>query len=358
MEQKHLSPSSPNEEISLKELVGKVQVWGKYLLRQWKPILLMGLLGAGLGFAYALSKKKQYVAEITFVLEESKSSQLGAYAGIASQFGIDLGGSSGSGVFSGDNILAFLKSRLMIEKTLLSPVNFKNKTISLADAFVEVYGLKDKWQEKEALKNIQFPFNVAREKFSLVQDSLLATIYTDIADKNLLVEKPDKKLNFIAVKCKSPDEDFSKAFSERLVKEATDFYVETKTKRSKVNVDKLQVKADSLEHLLNQKTYSVAASQDLNLNPARSVAKVSTQVAARDQMVLQTMYGEVVKNLELSRMSMAQETPIIQIIDSPILPLKKEKVSKLKSLVLGGLLGGFLTCFFLVFRRVFRQLMQ
>jgi hypothetical protein len=173
---------------------------------------------------------------------------------------------------------------------------------------------------------------------------------------NLEVSKPDKKLSFISVKCTSPNEIFSKIFTERLVKEATDFYVETKTKRSRTNVDILQVKADSLEKLLNRKTYSVAATEDVNLNPAKRVATVGMEVGSRDKLVIQTIYGEVIKNLEMSRMAMAQEMPLIQIVDKPILPLHKKKVGKAKGIVLGGIFGGFLICILLIILETYRKM--
>jgi DNA-directed RNA polymerase specialized sigma subunit len=179
----------------------------------------------------------------------------------------------------------------------------------------------------------------------------------EIGKQNLNVSKIDKKLSFIAVQVASEDQLFSKFFTERLVAEATDFYVKTKTKRSKTNVDKLQAIADSLELQLNKKTYSTAVAQDLNVNPIRQVANVETEIRSRDKMVLQTMYAEVVKNLEISKMTMAQETPVVQVIDTPILPLKKERFGKLKGLILGGFVGGFLILIILILRKMIRDVM-
>ncbi|MRG46931.1 lipopolysaccharide biosynthesis protein [Chitinophaga sp. SYP-B3965] len=357
MEHTTLTPISQENEVSLKNLIIKMQDWGKYLLFKWKLILLFGILGAGIGLAYAWFKKPKFVAELTFVMEDSKSNPLAGYSGIASQFGIDIGGGSGGGVFTGDNILEFLRSRLMVEKTLLSPLNVNGKKISLADFYLDITEIRKNWASTSPIKNLSFPPDADHRNFSRQQDSVLNTIWLSIIKENLQVIKPDKKLSFIAVRCISPDEIFSKVFTERLVKEATDFYVQTKTKRSKINVDKLQEKADSIEELLNRKTYSVAASQDLNRNPGRSVASVNTELASRDKAVLQTMYIEVMKNLEVSRMSMAQEMPIIQVVDSPILPLRKEKLGKLKSLIIGGFISGFLIVLFLMVRKLYKEIM-
>ncbi|KAA2245341.1 lipopolysaccharide biosynthesis protein [Chitinophaga agrisoli] len=355
-EKQYTTPQT--EEVTLKDVILKMQDWWRFLLRKWLTIVICGLVGAGLGLTYALLKKPKYMGELTFVLEDSKSNPLSAYMGLASQFGIDLGGASGSGVFQGDNILTFLKSRLLIEKTLLSPVQLADKRITLVDYYIRITEQEEKFKKLRKPDGIYFPFQQKRENFSILQDSVLFLVQEAIVKSALTVEKPDKKLSFISVKCTSPSELFSKIFTERLVKQAIDFYVNTKIGRTKVNVDKLQITADSLEMLLNRKTYSLAEMRDLNQNPARQVAGVGAEVQARDKLVLQTMYGEVIKNLELSKMAMAQETPLVQIVDTPILPLKKVKVGRLAGLVVGGFLGGFLTLLALISGKIYRDVMN
>jgi hypothetical protein len=360
MEHPRWPSTESKEDISLKDLILKLQEWSKYLLSKFLIIALFGIIGAILGGIYAWMQKPKYVGELTFVLEEgNKSGGLGAYAGLASQFGVDLGGmSGGSGIFAGDNIIEFLKSRLMVEKALLSPISVDGKEKSLADLYIDFNELRKSWEKDTAAQKIYFPVNPDRRKFTLKQDSILNIFFLSILKNNLVIEKPDKKLNFVAVKCISKNEIFSKVFTEHLVKEATAFYVNTKTMRSKSNVDKLQMKADSIEDLLNKKTYSAALAQDLNMNPARNIASVGSEVVTRDKMVLQTMYGEVIKNLELSKMSMSQETPIIQIVDTPILPLQKLKLGRLKGLIIGGLLGSFMIVIVLMIKKIYKEVME
>jgi hypothetical protein len=47
---------------------------------------------------------------------------------------------------------------------------------------------------------------------------------------------------------------------------------------------------------------------------------------------------------------------LIQVIDQPILPLKKEKFGKAKGIVMGGFLAGFLVVLWLIVRRLLRML--
>jgi uncharacterized protein involved in exopolysaccharide biosynthesis len=53
-----------------------------------------------------------------------------------------------------------------------------------------------------------------------------------------------------------------------------------------------------------------------------------------------------------------KETPLIQIIDRPILPLPKERFGKAKGILMGGFLAGFFMAFGLIGKQVFKQLID
>jgi LPS O-antigen subunit length determinant protein (WzzB/FepE family) len=56
----------------------------------------------------------------------------------------------------------------------------------------------------------------------------------------------------------------------------------------------------------------------------------------------------VLKNLETLKLDMARETPLVQMIDEPRMPLKKDRLGKAKGIILGGLIGGLLIVFYLL----------
>lgn len=353
MEPTNQLQKNPESELSLKSIVLQLRGWCRFLLSKWLIIVVVGLVAAGAGAFYATRVRPNYEAKLTFVVEESKQGGLAGYAGLASQFGIDLGGGGSSGILSGDNILEFLRSRLIIEKTLLSTIDVNNRPVTLAD-----YYLQHCIKPPVPAAALTFPLTQDRQHYSRLQDSVLFNIYETVLNVHLTVQKQDKKNSFIMVKCIAPDEVFSKVFSERLVNEAIDFYVATKTQNSQNNLIRLQKKADSLQILVNQKTYAVARGRDLNVNPARQIASVGLELTAMDKMLLQTMYAEVVKNLELTRMAVANETPVIQIVDAPIYPLVKRKLGMVKALVVAGVIGGLLCIILLMIRKSYRDLMN
>ena len=155
-------------------------------------------------------------------------------------------------------------------------------------------------------------------------------------------------------------ENFSKAFTEALVREVSQFYVETKTKKSAANVAILQHQTDSVRNQLNRAISGVAQSNDdvPNLNASRQILRSSGQQRQIDVQANTAILTELVKNLELSKLSLRKETPLIQVIDKPILPLPVERFGKAKGILLGGFLAGFLLVIGLIGRRIFQGLSQ
>src|SRR6478735_3901106 len=91
------------EYTSVGDVLKKISSFISYLRRKWWLLILSALLGAALGVGWFLLQKPKYEAVTTFILEE-KSPGGGSLAGLASQFGFDVGAvTGGGGIFAGDN---------------------------------------------------------------------------------------------------------------------------------------------------------------------------------------------------------------------------------------------------------------
>jgi hypothetical protein len=347
-----------NDEISLKELLEKGKEWYYFILSKWKFIVIAGLIGACLGLGYSFIKKPVYTAILSFALEDDKASG-GGLGSLASSFGFDVGG-SGGGAFSGSNLTELFKSRKMVEETLLTPVFFEGKKISLVEMYIQNNEWRDKWENKPKLKNLTFLPNADRKKFTREQDSILGVIYENLSKTGLTVAQKDKKIDITTIEVASTNELFSKYFTEALANQVSDFYVTTKSKKARMNMYILQRQTDSIRGQLNGAITGVAVANDntFGLNPAMNVRRAPSARRQVDVQANTAILTELVKQTELAKVTLRKETPLIQIIDKPILPLKKEKFGKLKGIVLGGFLVGFLTVLVLVFRRIMGQLMK
>lgn len=345
-----MEPNHPSsDEISLAELIQKIKEFLQYLKTKWLHFVVAGILGAVAGMGYYYIQSPKYTADCTFILQESTGSG-GGLASLAGQFGLNIGGAmGGNSLFAGDNLLEIIPSKNIVEKVLLSKVD-STGSATLADLFLDFTKLKKAWANKERLADISFEQVRNPDTMSLVQDSVLGVIYTQVIKNYLTVDWARKKASLIKVSVTSKNEKFSKYLTERLVNEAKILYVTLKTGTAQANVDRLQRKADSLYALLNNKSYQAAESQILNANLAIKQAMVPTEITARDKTVLATIYAEVVKNLETSKIYLSQQTPVIQVLDKSEFPLTKVKSKLLICLITGSLSLVTLFLFYLLIK--------
>jgi hypothetical protein len=263
-----------------------------------------------------------------------------------------MGGGSSS-VFSGTNLIEFFKSRKMVEQTLLTPVFVGGKTISLAEMYIQNMELRNKWKDKPKLSDVQFLPNANRAHFTRVQDSILGVMYTNLSKSNLSVSQKEKKISIISIDMTSGNELFAKYFTEALAKKVSDFYVFTKSKKARMNMAMLEKQTDSIRRELNGAITGVAAANDntFGLNPALNVRRTPSARRQVDVQANTAILTELVKQTELAKVTLRKETPLIEIIDTPILPLKMDKLGKTKGILLGGILAGFACVFYLMYKR-------
>jgi hypothetical protein len=191
------------DEITIKELIVRIKEWFLYVKTKWVIIVLAGLIGAGIGFKYASVQKPKYTATLSFALEDEKGGGGSGLSGLASQFGFDVGNSAG-GAFAGlNNLIDLMKSRAMIEKTLLSGVTINNRSVSLADYYIELMEWRKAWSNEEK-KIFQFAPSPDRSAFTLQKDSMLGLISNDISGMLSVAQKDLKvRMKFLPINLQS-----------------------------------------------------------------------------------------------------------------------------------------------------------
>lgn len=336
-----------DETFSFKLLINQYKRQLLFTLGYWKKLAFAGIILALIAIVYAFFQPITYTARTTFVVEDAKSGGGSLVSALSGSLGFDIGGMTGSNsMLAGDNVLELLRSNSLIKKTLLTKFDTSGAN-TLADIYAEVYGWKAKWKSNST-NNKDIHFNIT--PLTRLEDSLLQVMVEQIKLKEISVAKPDKKLGFFELQFSSRNEILSKLFCVNLINEATTFYINTKTGRLRKNIERLQMRADSLGVLLNRKTLSAAEAsvQTLDVNLAYASPSVNAEISSRDKFMQSTVYAEIVKNLELSKTALAQESPTVQLLDTPEFPLKKNKISKFKYAIM-GFLGGFFILGFIVF---------
>ena len=334
--------SLPNNTVALTDIIASAKNFIKFIQSKIKLLGLLIVLGGVLGLVYYFITSPKYQATATFIVEEKSSGS--GLAGMAGQLGFDISSLTGgnAGLFDGDNILEIIKSRNIIESVLLSKVDgsdsANNKT--LADLYYETSGLKNKLEGKSnELANLNFSSIKNGAAHSILQDSVLYMMIEKINKDNLNVQRTNKKGSIISISTNSTNPQFSKLFSERLLNETSEMYIKIKVGNLSSNINRLQNKADSLQALLNRTSYQSAALNTFDANEAYKSSAVPEEMSQRDKLVLNTLYAEVVKNVEILRISLINQKPIIQVLDLPKFPLVNQQKSFLIIELLGLLAG-------------------
>lgn len=336
---------NPSSYLRVEDLLAALRDFGRYLAARYRLFLLMVFVMALLGTTWGLLQQPRYAGVTTFILEEKGTG--GSLAGLASQFGFDVGSifGGGAGIFSGDNILDIMRSQHIVRNVLLTRLDYANgkDTITLADHYLDIMGWRSKYP---AMRSLYFYQNSA--KSNPLGDSVLQLIHEKLIEKQLSVTRLNKKGSIIQVETVSPSQRFSKLFTERLYHETVRFYIGVKTGTAQSNVERLQQRADSLSAILNQKAYQAAGMQILDANMAFRSYSVPVELTNREKTLVYGLYAEVIKNLEMARMTLVNQTPVLQVLDRPAYPLKKDNWPWWKWMLAGGALG-FALVFFLLF---------
>jgi hypothetical protein len=337
-----------DEEISLKELIEKAKALFTYFMGYKWVIVAAGLLGGGIGFGYAhFTKEVLYESKLTFTVEGASSGGGGAMLGLASQFGLNIGGSGNSGLFAGENLFALLKSNKIIQGSLLRTMD-EIPQGNLLNYYLNM-------TKKESLKNgsiTYFPLELERKSFTRSQDSLLAVI-TEGLKVDIKVSNEDKKVTISQLSVTSENEYFSWKMTNLLIEEASKLYLDLKVGKMRRSVEILQERVDSVQRILNGTMLSAAVEMDRSLGLVSQAPKVNSAKMQMNAQMLGILYGELTKNLEMTKFSLSQQEPIFEIIDPSIRPLNKIGKGRVKAGFIGGFIAEFIILLILFLRSLF-----
>lgn len=348
------------DRISLKELLERLLYFYKYCIQNFRYIIIAVIVGGILGYVYTF-KRPTYYAETTFALEESGGlGGLGQAAGLASAVGVNLGPLAGgeSGIFEGENIMQLYTSQKMLEATLLTDIEIDGQKEKLIYKYARERKLDKKWKKKSYLKDITF--DLPRDLYNHHHDSILFEVAEEIRKSFISVSKPVRRLNIISVKVEFKDPEFARHFNIELVKNVNEFYFETKTKKTSIQVATFQAQADSIKNVIDQYVTDMAIALESTPNP--NLLNRSVRVPAQQKQIdLQSSlvaYSEIVKSLELSKLNHLNKTPLLQIVDSPTKYLDNNKWKWYKGIVIGMFLAGLLIVVFFAFRLILKSVLS
>ena len=346
--------NTEKRSISIIEIKNKVFNLLKFGIKNIKTLLIASIIGLILGIGFAFVSKPTYTAFLSFLINENESSpiNLSSIAGLA---GIgNIGGSS----VNEDKLMFLTTSRQIIGSALLT----KHGSLTVADRFIETYEMKKSFKNDTTLESFVAFKNNNLDSLTYQENKVLDRIIKFITEsKNLTIESKKKaglvaqNSGIVSVTFISKNEELSKLFVDDIYSNLSVHYVNKTIQRHLRNYQLIKHRADSIKEILSYREQNGAQFIDQNLNISKMVARVKVERTRRDLEMLNLMYGEVLKNLEIAKFSLENQTPLLQVVDHPTYPLKEKRASKIIFGLIGGLILGIGSYLFLLIRHLLKN---
>lgn len=337
-------------------LADAVKILKEYFVQfkqnKWTVFLVI-CVAVVVGIFVAYRSKPKYIASCSMMLESSGGGKMSGALALASQFGLLGGGGGGGSVINEDKLIEIISLEPIIKNALFQKVTIDSVTDILANHFIQLFDYTKQWQKNEELKN--FRFQHSKENLTEKENRVFKMFYGRIKTEFLKTDK--SKSGIISVTVTTPDELFSKYFNDELIKAVTRFYVDRIVEKGRKNVDIIQRRVDSVAEALRDSELTLAKWKDGSHQLVKAQGMMNEIRLRRNVEVNNSMYIEGVKQLEIAKFSLLNETPFLQVLDEPSLPLAaKGKISFFKGVLAGGFAGVLLAFLYLWIKKKYIEI--
>lgn len=345
------------DEITLKELILKVQEYFWEVVRNWKWVVGITIPFVVFFVYKAVTTPVTYEAELTFMVNEDDGGGLGGVGAILGQFGL---GGGGKGKNNLNKILELAKSRVIVQQVIFDSIDLVGKKDFLGNHLINLYAFHEEWSD-DTTGLADFLFTSANlvtrnEKYAL------KTVYNKIIGgenvEGLFSNRYNEDTGIMRFNARTADEELSIKLCGVMYEYLSYFYITRTIEKQKQTFDVMLQKVDSVKSAMAAKEYQLANFLDQNRGLFTAKAKRRELELQRDVRILNEMYAVTLKNFEIADFSLKNKTPFIQLIDEPMAPLRTIKESKIKNLIIGIFLGFIFATIIIIGRKIYINTMS
>lgn len=353
MEENQQNSLNNDDEITLKELILKMQEIFIEIRRYWWIVLLCCIPTLSYFIYKSYNTPDLHVAQLTFMLNEDTGNG-GGISGLLGSFG--LGGGGGGAVNLG-KMIELSKARVITDQIIFDKIEDNKELDFVANHIINLYEFHDQWNESKNEQIHNYLFKSSNiDSFDRVDNSAYLSVSKKIV--NELVSGSMNETGIVVLESTTRSEALSLQLTNRLFDVLSTYYLDKSIEKQRFTYENAKSKADSVASLLINAEFTLAQFQQKNRNLMLETEKLKEQRLSRTILRLNVVYVEALKIKEQTKFGLDNSTPFIQLIDRPIAPLKRIKESKTKAIILGLFIGGFLAVVFIVGRKILRDAME
>jgi uncharacterized protein involved in exopolysaccharide biosynthesis len=320
------------------KIIWKEKVW----------VVLITLVFAIGGVYYALTAREEFVSTGKILPEyQSKAGGLGQFASLASLAGIDVSSAAGGGsdAVRPDLYPDVLKSTPFFLELLKIKVRTKDNKEMLFSQFYDTFVLDNKIEEKNT--KIKFPTSNQYIAVSYQTENNLK----DLRERISAVI--DKKTGLITVTVKLPDPVVATLITDYGMNFLTNYITNYRTEKSKRDLNFLAERLDAAKgKYFNNQAKKAQYSDQYQL----SMMKLQTADLQRERIeseykISSTFYNTLLQKYEEAKLKVQQETPVIKVLEPPVVPNKRSEPKRAIIVLIATFLGGIFGIVFGLIRK-------
>lgn len=338
---------SQKEESPIWVILRTLKSYSKEIVKRSWIVAIMAILLLLFGFKrYQTNKVDHFQGAASFMLEQAGGGSGGTIGGILGGLGLVSGGGE---QVSEDKLIDLMRTRRILGNALWAKVEMDGKEDFLINHFIRVEDLPNTiWKGNSKMQDFRFEHDKLGT-FTEFENQIFKSIVSRMA--NLHVVGSITKTRIMVLRTSSKSQDFIVKFVPQLLSSLETFYVSKSVEGQQVAFEQLGKRKDSIERALNGAEYSLAKWEDANIGLIKRKGNTNQGRLIRKITILQAMYEESVKNVELAKMNLLTETPVIQVIDLPIAPLNRIRTKMISFLIPFLIIGTFLGIMLVVVRK-------
>lgn len=278
--------------------------------RAWRPVLLAGLVAIPLGILIGILRPKSYVAQASFIAEQSRLSSLPSGLGaLAAQFGLDIPGEAGRSPQFYSELLGTSDVLRALLDSVVPTANGGTQTV------------------RELLID-------TRDTSRISTDRALRKLRKKVA------AGADARTSVVTLSVKSVNPEVAERMATILIDEVKYFNVTTRQLQAKARRVFLDGRVADAYQSLRSTEDSLRQFYERNRRFSESPTLVFEESRRkRDIELQQEIYTTLEKELETARIQEVNDTPTITVVDPPFAPSKPSGPSVLVLGALGFVVG-------------------
>ena len=319
-----------------------------------------------MGYKYANSDYS-YRAVLTFMINQNETSGPLGLSSILGQFGM-----GGRGEFNRNRIIGLSTSRRIFEKAIFEKAIIKGEQDFIANHIINYLDKQDMWipvpffRKSSDKDKMMTEFRFARaniSQFDSLDNAVLMELYGIVVGnpskgtKGIMSNGFNKESGILHISVTTNNPELSVAMANSIFDNLSQFYVDKTIEQQITTYNVVKAKSDSLFYLLQSAETGAAAFDDQSDGTWGSSSRLPGRRLNREVQKLSILYGESLKNLEIADFALKNQTPFVQPIDRPILPIEGVKTSLLKSIIIGIALGFLLSIILITGKKIYRDAM-